>query len=393
MKKILLLTFVICQLMVLPAFATDIVCKKRCCPPPKPASGIVEVKPVIELAILLDTSGSMSGLIDQAREEIWSIINELTYARHCGVRPDLSIALYEYGKSTVSAREGYIRCISTFTKDLDKISEELFKLRTNGGSEHCGQVIKAAVEGLPWSRCGNALKIIFIAGNEPFTQGPVDYRDACRAAISRGIIVNTIHCGDERVGIDTNWRDGATLAEGKYLYINHNQGAIHISTPQDDEIARLGGLLNSTYVSYGRKGGLFSRRQMAQDMNAESLSPNARLNRSVSKASSYYDNSSWDMVDAVEEDKEILVKIKKKDLPKEMRGMSEKEMAKHIEKKAAQRKEIQDKINTLNRVRLDYIAKQKKLNAGMDNTLGSAMIEAIRVQAKKKNFTFEATDK
>ena len=123
------------------------------------------------------------------------IPNEFINAKQNGQRPDLQVALYEYGKSSLSAREGYIRQIQPLTTDLDKISEELFKLKTNGGEEYCGWVIQAATENLAWSKGANDFKAIFIAGNEPFTQGPVAYAQACKAAIEKGIIINTIHCG------------------------------------------------------------------------------------------------------------------------------------------------------------------------------------------------------
>ncbi len=99
---------------------------------------IVEVKPRVQMAILLDTSGSMSGLIDQARTELWAIVNEFITAKRDGKAPQLEVALYEYGKSSLPADEGYLRMIVPFTMDLDKISEELFALKTNGGSEYCG---------------------------------------------------------------------------------------------------------------------------------------------------------------------------------------------------------------------------------------------------------------
>ena len=156
---------------------------------------LVENKPLIQMAILLDTSGSMSGLIEQAKTQLWSIVNEFAMAKRDGKVPVVQVALYEYGKSSLPAKENYLRMILPLTTDLDKVSAELFVLRTNGGDEYCGTVIKAATEGLKWSESNKDLKVIFIAGNEPFTQGKVDYRKSCKAAISKGIIVNTIHCG------------------------------------------------------------------------------------------------------------------------------------------------------------------------------------------------------
>src|SRR5437867_6396589 len=132
--------------------------------------------PLVQVAILLDTSNSMDGLIDQAKSQLWKIVNEFINARQNGRRPELQVALYEYGNNGLSAASGYIRQVQPLTSDLDKISEELFKLKTNGGEEYCGWVIKAAIENLTWSKSGADFKAIFIAGNEPFTQAPVDYR-------------------------------------------------------------------------------------------------------------------------------------------------------------------------------------------------------------------------
>ena len=105
----------------------------------------------VQMAILLDTSGSMDGLIDQAKSRLWKIVNELATARKNGLAPRLQVALYEYGQDGIPAAQAYMRRIVPLSDDLDRISEELFKLRTNGGQEYCGQVIQSAVRGLEWS--------------------------------------------------------------------------------------------------------------------------------------------------------------------------------------------------------------------------------------------------
>jgi hypothetical protein len=113
---------------------------------------IVEKKPVVQIALLLDTSNSMDGLIEQAKSQLWKIVNEFINAKQNGKRPDLEVALFEYGKSSLVASEGFIRMIVPLTNDLDKISEELFALKTNGGNEYCGWVIREAVNRLTWSK-------------------------------------------------------------------------------------------------------------------------------------------------------------------------------------------------------------------------------------------------
>ena len=118
---------------------------------------------VIKVAILLDTSNSMDGLIDQAKSQLWELVNELSYAR-CGndAKPTLQIALYEYGNDRLNAREEYIRQVSAFTNDLDDISGKLFGLTTNGGNEYCGKVIQTSLNQLDWGKRNHDLNLIFI---------------------------------------------------------------------------------------------------------------------------------------------------------------------------------------------------------------------------------------
>ena len=120
----------------------------------------------IMIALLLDTSNSMDGLIDQAKSQLWKIVNEVAVAKSGdGKQPNIKIALYEYGNEGLSPDEGYIRQVCPLTEDLDVISEKLFSLTTNGGNEFCGQVIKTALNQLAWSASNSDLKMIFIAGD------------------------------------------------------------------------------------------------------------------------------------------------------------------------------------------------------------------------------------
>ena len=350
-------------------------------------------KPLVQMAILLDTSGSMSGLIDQARAELWAIVNEFIFARRGGMEPEVQVALYEYGKNSISSKVGYIRQIVPFTLDLDKVSEELFALKTNGGSEYCGWVIQEATKSLKWSSEPDDLKVIFIAGNEEFTQGPVDYRKSCKAAIAKGIVVNTLHCGSDSAGLSGKWKDGALLADGKYVCINHNRQIVHVAAPQDKEIAVLGLRLNDTYITYGESGQLYYERQSSQDHNASDLSKEAELQRAVAKASFNYRNDNWDLVDALKNETVKLEEVKVEDLPENMRKMSEKERRAYVESQAKLRADVQQKIQKLNEKRKKYVAAEMKKRQKDGDSLGSAITKAVREQAKKRNFTFESSKK
>ncbi len=337
-------------------------------------------QPLVQIAILLDNSGSMSGLIEQAKSELWRVVNELTTARQNGKQPRLRVALYTYGDPPP-------RQLSPLSDDLDKVSEALFAVKISGGSEYCGQVIQTATRDLGWSTNPNDLKLIFIAGNEPFSQGPVDYHEACKEAITAGIIVNTIHCGS---GIPDGWRDGALLADGKAMNINQNVQVAYVEAPQDKEIAKLGVELNGTYIAYGAQAGEGQQRQMEQDSNAIGQSQSSSLQRAVSKANGYYRNSAWDLVDAITDGKVELSKIKEEDLPENMRKMNVDEQKKFVEQQLASRRKIQEQINTLNGERNTYVAEKRKEMASEsgEKTLDQVLVEAIRTQAKTKSFEF-----
>jgi len=349
-------------------------------------------RPHIEMAILLDTSGSMSGLINQARTQLWKIVNEFATAERDGMRPDLKVALYEYGKSTLPAKEHWVRLIVPLTDDLDKVSEELFALKTNGGEEYCGAVIKRAVEELDWSKDHRDLKCIFIAGNEPFNQGPIDFKTSCAAAANAGVTVSTIHCGDHEEGIRTFWAEGAKLADGSYMSINQNEVVPDIPAPQDEQLVKLNADLNKTYLAYGsaemRKKAV--ERQLAQDQNAAKANQAAAASRTQFKGSALYNNARWDLCDAVTQKLVKLEDLKEEDLPDALKKMKPEERKAYIDSMVAKRKELQEQIKTVSDERNKYVAAERqKLAASADNTLDKAVIDAVRVQAAELDFEFK----
>jgi len=344
---------------------------------------------LIQMAILLDTSSSMDGLIDQAKSQLWKVVNELARAKQNGRTPRLEVSLYEYGKSSIPEEAGYIRQLLPFTTDLDQISEVLFQLTTDGGDEYCGQVILNAVNHLKWSKNTNDFKVIFIAGNEPFTQGTFDYRGACKSAITKGITVNTIFCGTDQEGIDTNWKDGADRAEGAYLSIDQNQEMVQISAPQDAEILKLSQELNLTYLAYGTDGATKKERQEVADSNAAEMGASTAVQRSAAKSSTLYVNTGWDLVDLViKEGFKVLDTLKEEDFPPELRGLTKEERIKIIQEKIKLRRALQQKITKLNEARNLYLEKAQK-NTANQNSLDKAIIQAIHRQAAKKNYKFK----
>jgi hypothetical protein len=343
----------------------------------------------IMLALLLDTSNSMDGLIDQAKSQLWKVVNELAAAK-CddGARPNIKIALYEYGNDGLPSSEGYIRQVSGLTDDLDLISEKLFALSTNGGNEFCGHVIKTSLNQLTWSTSDADLKMIFIAGNEPFTQGRISYRQACSTAKEKGVIVNTIFCGDFNEGINTNWKDGSDLTGGSYMSIEQNQKTVYIATPYDTKIDECNDRLNRTYIYYGKSGAEKKEKQVMQDKNAESYGQANKVERTVSKSSHAYKNSAWDMVDASKENEKVIEEAKDADLPAEMKRMNVEQRKVFVREKAEERQKIQKEIQELNKKRQEYIAANTSKKS-TDAMLDASLIKAIKEKARGKKLTWE----
>lgn len=342
----------------------------------------------VDLVICLDTSGSMSGLIESAKKKLWAVVNELATAQP---KPVLRVGLYHYGNTGLNKEDGWVKQLCPLTDDLDDVYGKLFALRTHGGTELVARVIRAATNELDWNRDKGTLRMIFVAGNEPAVQDKVyDLQAMCKAAATNGIIVNTIHCGAEATGRKTGWADAARWADGQYAAIDQDRGTVVITTPHDKRLSELSAELNTTYVNFGVEGKRRKANQVKQDKNAESLSVAAAASRGQSKGSALYRSSTWDLVDALKDGKVDIAKIKDEDLPKEMKGMTVEQRKAHVAKQAARRGEIRKEIQALGKKRMAHIKKEMEAK-GLDakSSFDAALRKAVREQAQKKNFKFE----
>jgi hypothetical protein len=346
------------------------------------------VQDPVQIAILLDTSSSMNGLINQARSQLWGMVDEMGKATRVvngkvrGVR--VEIALYEYGHSAIPASDGYIRQVLPLTGDLDRVSEELLRLATQGGEEYAGLAIQTAVGALQWSSDPSALRFIFVAGNEDFEQGPISAKTAMAAAKAKDISVQLIHCGER----EPSWAEAAHLAQTDLLTIDQDHVAQHIPSPQDAEILRLGAQLNDTYIAYGADGTVAQARQKAADASSAVLSPKVALERAQLKGKKAYHNEKWDVVDALDRDKQFLAKAPDTELAPELRGRSLEEKQRIVDGKATERASIKAKIAKLEAERNDFLAKQSPPAAAAPASLGSEVTKSSKAMATKKGYKF-----
>jgi hypothetical protein len=337
----------------------------------------------------------MDGLIDQAKSRIWNIVNEISSLSYSGNRPSIEIALYHYGNDRLSPSGNYIEQLLSLTTDLDAVSQKLFGMTTNGGSEFCGAVIGRSLSDLEWSSNPSDLKMIYIAGNESFAQGPISYKEECKKAASRGIFINTIYCGNYDQGVREFWKDGASCTNGDYFNIDSDRAIVHIDTPYDEKINQYNDSLNKTYYGYGVEGQRKKSMQLAEDSNAEQESISVKAERSIVKSKGHvYNNASWDLIDAVDNGNQDITKIKEEDLPVEFKGKSNEEKQALLDKKREERKNYQAKINELAKERQNYIDTEMKKRAeagGQVDDFGTSVNESIMEKAEKIGFKKDAS--
>lgn len=356
--------------------------------PTPPRDTVVDT---VQVALLLDTSSSMDGLINQARSHLWKMVDQLGAMTRVvdgkvrGVK--IELAIYEYGNDTLPAEGGFIRQVLPFTSDLDQASEKLGALFTNGGSEFAGQAIQTAVTSLAWSKDPAALRFVFVAGNESFDQGSVAATTAIGDAAARDITVQLIYCGSDDDSDTRSWGTAAKLAQSDLTTIDQDRVAAHIPAPQDAEILRLGGELNGTYMAYGAGGQAAVARQAAADASSARLGAKVALERNALKAKKAYRNDSWDLVDAVEGDAGFLGRAKDEELPAAMRGKSLADKQAAVAAQASRRAALKAEIAKLEAERDAFLKAEAAKHGTADApSLETELIKGTRKAATKKGY-------
>jgi hypothetical protein len=348
--------------------------------------------PKIQVAILLDVSGSMSGLIEQAKAQLWNMVSVMGRTKCENGNPRIEIALYIYGQGEKGMGGDYIKQVTAFSSDLDQLSQELFKLTTTGSEEYCGKVIYRTLDELTWDAAASNYKVIFIAGNESFLQGDIAYTTACDEAKKKGVIVNTIYCGDKMMGIKEHWNLNGECGNGSYTNINQNAGVSEIPTPYDSALFLLNNKLNGTYLYYGVEGyANFSKQAYVDQLNA-TMSKSVGLKRVKAKSSPVaYSNSGWDLVDAIRADSSFVRKVDMKTLPDSLKNKNREELQQIVNTRANERGLIQKEIATLNIQRDGYIAAEKTKATTNNNTptLETEIEKIIKEQVKRFNMYIE----
>jgi len=346
-----------------------------------------ETKPRIEVCFVLDTTGSMGGLIEGAKQKIWSIANEMISAKPT---PELKLGLIGYR----DRGDEYVVKSFQLTDDIDSIYGHLRDFKAEGGGdepESVNEALAEAIEKMPWSQDRKVLKIIFLVGDAPphldYADGP-KYPELCRIAAKKDLIINTVQCGNiaETTPI---WKEIAKLSEGSYAAIVQSGGVAVIATPMDDELARLNKKIGATLIPYGDAA--LQREVAAKQAFAESAPASATADRlSYNAKTGKAVQGRGELLDALANNKIKLDAIDRKDLPQEFQKLTKQEMEARIAKTRTERDSLQKEVQDLAKKRDAYIqAENKRLaEAGKGDGFDDKVAETIHQQAERKGISY-----
>jgi len=353
------------------------------------ASSDNDERPKIEVCFVLDTTGSMSGLIEGAKTKIWSIANEIAKAKPA---PQVRFGLIGYR----DRGDAYVTRVFDLTEDLDAVYGSLHEFGADGGGdtpESVNQALHEAVTRMSWDASRDVLKIVFLVGDcPPHMDYPDDvkYQETCQAAVKKDLIINTIQCGNCDNAADV-WQEIARLSEGEYAAIGQTGDMVAVATPFDAEIARVSRELGGTVLAYGAESErLAVGAKLALSASAPAAVAADRAAFTARGAGGAVVTGTGDLLGALEEGRVQLAEIKDEELPAEIQALAPAEREKVIAERRAKRQALQKEADALVKNREEYLRKERERLAreGSKDAFDEKVAAMIRQQATRKGIAY-----
>ncbi len=349
--------------------------------------------PKIEVVFVLDTTGSMSGLIDAAKEKIWSIASTMASAQNA---PDIKMGLVAYR----DRGDAYVTQSVSLSSDLDSMYAKLMDYQADGGGdtpESVNQALYEAVNNMPWSQDQNTYKVVFLVGDAPAHmdyQDDVKYPETIKIAKTKGIIINTIQAGQDSE-TTANWQQMASLANGDYFQVEQSGNAVAIATPYDKKMAALSKELDDTRLYYGDReqkekqaNKLAATSKLHERASDESRARRAEFNTTASGKANFLGEN--ELVDAIVNGDVELTSINNEDLPESIQAMPTEEQVIFIQQKAEKRDNLKEEMKALTEKRNDYLKKQVEAEGGKKDSFDAKIFSSIQAQTKEKGLIYSA---
>jgi Mg-chelatase subunit ChlD len=346
----------------------------------------------VEVVFVLDTTGSMGGLIQAAKEKIWSIASTLAQAQQA---PEISMGLVAYR----DRGDAYVTRVVDLSTDLDSMYAQLMTFAANGGGdgpEAVNEALEAAINKMSWSQDRNTYQVVFLVGDAPPHMdypNDVKYPQILAAAAERGIVVNTIQCGSIGETV-APWQHIAALGHGRYFTVEQAGSAVAIATPFDGEIATLAAELDGTRFYYGsaeEKAAMASKVAAAERLNEEAsvtaLARRGAFNASASGEANFLGGR--ELIDDVASGRVDLESVAPESLPASLAAMSPEEQRAVITETARKREDLQRQIVKLAADRDAFLEAEVEATGGAAESLDQRIYDAVREQAAPLGLSYE----
>jgi hypothetical protein len=345
-------------------------------PPPPPATDQQTDRPVLDVVFALDTTGSMGGLLEGAKQKIWSIASRMASGTPT---PRVRVGLVAYRDQG----DAYVTKVFALSEDLDAVYKDLQSFVADGGGDGPEAVQAAladAVDKMKWSDSKRAAKMIFLVGDAPaHSQDQAPLLAASKRAIARGIVVNAVRCGGDAV-VESQFREVARLADGRFDSIDQSGGVVAIATPFDDELSKLNGALLDTAIYAGRGEAQAAGERRRKESKALAAPAAADRISFVSKSGGSGSGAgavgALDLTDAPEK----AAALKAEELPAAMKALNPAERVEYAKKQQAQRNEVAQKIATVSKKRDAFLGAQVKTQK---DSFDGRVFESVKTTAAK----------
>lgn len=351
----------------------------------------VTARPKIDVVFVLDTTGSMGGLIQTAKEKIWSIATTMASAQQA---PEIRIGLVAYR----DRGDAYVTKVVDLSADLDSVYATLMDFEAAGGGDGPESVNKAlydAVHSMSWSQQDQAYQVIFLVGDAPphMDYNEVRYPEIVTTALDKGIVINTIQCGDMATTVGP-WTQIASLSHGEFFQVEQAGGAVALNTPFDDEIARLSAQLDDTRLYYGTEeqkekmsAKVAATEKIHAGLSVASRARRAEFNTSVGGRANLLGEN--ELVAAVVDGSVTLDELDEDALPEPLKAMSPAAQEAFVAELSEKREDLQRQIRTLSEERGDYLAKKVDEAGGMKGSLDQKLYDAVKEQASEAGLEYK----
>ena len=347
----------------------------------------------IEVVFVLDTTSSMSGLIQAAREKIWSIATTMASAQE---NPDIKMGLVAFR----DRGDAYITRVFDLSDDLDSMYASLMDFRAQGGGdgpESVNQALYDAIHKVSWSNDSNVYRVVFLVGDAPPHMdygNDVKYPVTLAAATKKGIVVNAIQSGQHQFTRPA-WQEIASLGHGEYFQVEASGNAVAVSTPFDEKLSRLAAELEDTRLYYGdaetkkaQKAKLDANARLRKELSTEALARRDTFNATASGKANLLGES--ELVDAISSGRVELDEIEEENLPASLQAMAPAEQIVVITEQAQRRDQLQQEIKKLSASRSDFIKEKIAAEGGADDSLDEKIYRAVKDQAASIGLTYDS---